>query len=84
VPGDDRVGLDQDEGLTPLGPEAMQGDPQESIRCPEPDPSSLGPLQNTQLVAKGQDLKLQRGPCSDRGQQRDQHRSQDNMHGSGR
>ena len=61
VPGDDRVGLDQDEGLAPLGPEAMKGNPQEPIRCPEPDPSSLGPLQNSQLVAEGEDLELQRG-----------------------
>ena len=58
-----RLRPDQDEGLAPLGPEAMKGNPQESVRGPKRDSSSLGPLENGQLVAKSQDLNLQRGSC---------------------
>jgi len=64
VPGDDRVGIDEHQILASLGPEAMPGGPIAADPCPGPDPSSLGSLQDTRLVAKGQDLKLQRGPCS--------------------
>ena len=84
VPPDDRVGLDKHERLALPGPEAMQGDPQKPIRRLEPDQSSLGPLQNAQLMVQGQDLKLQRDPGSHCGEQRDEQRSQDNARGAGR
>ena len=63
MPSDNRLGLDQDEGLAPLGPEAKKGDPQESVRGPKRDSFSLGLLENGQLVAESQDLNLQRGSC---------------------
>jgi len=84
VPPDNRIGLDEHQSLSPLAPEAIQGDPQEPVHGTKRDSSSLGPLQNAQLVAEGQDLKLQRDPGSNCGEQRDQQRSQDNVHGSGR
>jgi hypothetical protein len=62
----------------------MKGNPQEPIRRPDPDPSSICPLQDTQLVAQCQDLTLQRASGLNRRQQRDEQRSQDDVHGSGR
>ena len=84
MPPDDRVGLDEQQSPAPLGPEAMKSNPQEPVRGSKSDSSSPGPLQNTKLVAQGQDLKLQRDPGSNYGEQRDEQRSQDNAHGSGR
>jgi hypothetical protein len=61
MPPDHRVGLDQDEGLTPLGPEAIKGNPQESVHGPKRDSSSPGALENGELVAESRALDLQRG-----------------------
>jgi hypothetical protein len=63
MPSDNRLRLDQDEGLAPLGPEAMKGNPQEPVHGPKRDPSSLGSPENAKLVAESQDLNLQRGSC---------------------
>jgi len=64
MPADDRLGLDQHEGLAPFGPEADEGYPQEPVPCPKRDTPSLVPLENGQLVTECQDLDLQRGTCS--------------------
>ena len=56
MPADHCPGLDQREGLAPFGPEAKEGYSQEPVRCSKGDPSSLGPLENGQLVPESQDL----------------------------
>ena len=84
MPSDNRLRLDQDDGLAPLGPEAMKGNPKEPVRGPKRDSSSLGSLENGQLVAEGQNFNLQRGPCSKRGEQPGEQRCQDSAHEPGR
>jgi len=37
----------------------MQGNPEQTVRGTQPDAFPLGPLENSQLVAKCQDLNLQ-------------------------
>jgi hypothetical protein len=37
----------------------MESKPQQPVRRPNPDPSSLGPLKNTQLVTQREDFNLQ-------------------------
>jgi len=62
----------------------MQGNPKQTVHGTQPDPSSLGPLEDSKLVSKGQDFNLQRDPHSKRGEQRREKRCQDKAHGFGR
>ena len=58
IPGDDRIRLDEQEAVTPFGPEAGKKDPQNPIRCPEPKPFLICSLQDNELVAESQDFHL--------------------------
>jgi hypothetical protein len=80
MPADDRLGLDQYEGLAPFGPEAKEGHPQELIPSPKRDPPWLVPLENGQLVAESQDFDLERGTCTYRGGQPGEQRYQQVTH----
>ena len=63
------TGLTSTRALRHSGPEATKGNPQERVRGPEWNSSSLGPLENDKLMPEMQDLNLQRGSCpKDRGQ----------------
>ena len=84
MPPGDRVWPDRDEGLAPLGPEAMRGNPQEPVRGPKRDSSSLGPLENGQLAAESQDLNLQQGSRPKSRGQSGKQRCQDSTHDPGR
>jgi hypothetical protein len=81
MPSDYRLRLDQDKGRAPIGPEAMKGNPQESVHGPKRDWSSFGPLENRQLVAESQDLNLQRGSCPKGRGQPGKQRYQHSTHG---
>ncbi len=50
MPADDGLGLDQDEGLAPFGPEADEGYPQEPVPCAQRDAHLPVPLENGELV----------------------------------
>ncbi len=53
VPSDHGLGLDDDEGGTPVRPEARQPDPEDSIAPPEPWTLS-GSLEHGELVSEGE------------------------------
>jgi hypothetical protein len=56
MPADDRVGLEQYEGLAPAGPGAKEGYPQEPVHCPKRESFAADPLENRQLMLESQDL----------------------------
>jgi hypothetical protein len=58
MPGDDGIRLDEQEAVTPFGPEAGKKDPQNPIRCPEPKPFLIRSLQDNELVAESQDFHM--------------------------
>ena len=84
MPADYRPGLDQQEGLAPFRPESGKNNPQEPIRCPKPEPSSIASLQNAELVAESLDLDLERGSCSQCRAKPGEQGYQHVTHGSGR
>ena len=49
MPGDDRIGFDEQEALAPFGPEPGKNQPQNPVRCPKPESSFIGSLQNGEL-----------------------------------
>jgi len=51
MPADDRVGLEQYEGLAPVGPEAKEGYPQEPVHGPKREPFAVDPLEDRRLNA---------------------------------
>jgi hypothetical protein len=58
MPADDRVGLEQYEGLAPVGSEAKEGYPQEPVQCPKRESFAVDPLEDRQLMPESQDLDL--------------------------
>jgi hypothetical protein len=52
MPGDDRFRFDNDESRAPLGPEAQEQNPEESVPC-----SQFGPIENA--TSQDDDLMLQ-------------------------
>ena len=65
MPSDNRVGLHQNQGPAPIGPEVKGGHPQESVRPQKRDSSSVA-LENGELVPESKDLELQRCSCPER------------------
>ena len=59
LPGDDGLGLDEHEDVTPTGPDPGQPDPEESV-CRRQAGRSSAALVHSQLVALSQDLELHR------------------------
>jgi hypothetical protein len=59
VPTDDRVGLNHLETSPPTGPESVQHNPQKPVAAVEAQAMRRVLLENGQLVAKGEDLRLQ-------------------------
>ena len=56
------VGLNQDQNLTPAGPEAREPHPQEAVSGVKGDALATDlALQHEQLVARGHDLDSKRG-----------------------
>ena len=56
VPPDDRLGLNNCEGMTPVLPDAGQHDPSETVASLQADPGSRA-LQDRELVAQREVLK---------------------------
>lgn len=81
MPGDHRIGLDEQEAVTPLGPEPGEKDPQNPIGCPKPEPFLVGSLQDDELVAQSHDFELQGGSGSQAGHKPDEDRQQHVVHG---
>jgi len=67
MPGDHRIGLDEQEAVTPLGPEPGENDPQKPIGCTKPEPFLVTSSQDDELVAESQDFQLQGGSRLQRG-----------------
>jgi hypothetical protein len=62
MPGDDRFGLDEDEGRPPPWPDAGQPDPEEAVGSGQPNPPRPSARQDVDLVTQRENLKL----CSTR------------------
>ena len=58
VPGDHRLGLDDDEGGTPIGPNPGQPCPEKPISGGQPRPLRRA-LEDAKLVAQSEDLDLE-------------------------
>jgi hypothetical protein len=78
VPGDDRLGLDDDERRFPPRQHAREHDPEPTVGLREPQPPRPGALQYLQLVPQGQHLELKRSartpPCAERLEEGDKRR----------
>jgi hypothetical protein len=70
MPRDDGRGFHDLHGLPPATPYAREQHPQESVGPSEPKPSRRGLLEDGELVAEGQDLRLEFGPRSKAGPNR--------------
>jgi len=60
MPSDDRLRFDNDESRAPLGPEAKEPDPEESVPSLKFGPTGNGTPQDDNLVSQGEDLGLER------------------------
>jgi hypothetical protein len=58
IPADDGVGLEQYEGLAPVGPEAKEGYSQEPVHCPKREWLAVDPMEDRLLMPESQDLDL--------------------------
>jgi hypothetical protein len=73
VPAEDRRRLDEEEAGSPLVPDRAKPSPEKAIRRSEFGPLH-GALQNSDLMAEGQDLPLQRCAAPEGREQRGQER----------
>jgi hypothetical protein len=60
LPGDDRFRFDNDESRAPLGPEAQEPNPEESVPCTKFGPIGDGTFQDDDLMSQSEDLGLER------------------------
>jgi len=67
VPTEDGVGLNYLETSPPAGPESVQHNPQEPVAAVEAQATRRVLLENRKLVAKREDLRLQRSTGSKTG-----------------
>ena len=74
MPADDGLRLDQFEGLPPLRPEALQGDPEEPAAGRHPPPR-LAVLKDRELLAQREVLEDQVGPRAQEGSESRQERA---------
>jgi hypothetical protein len=81
VPGDDGLWFDDDDGRTPVVPDARQPHPQQAVRLSKPQPPRPRPLQHLQLVPQRQDLQLQHGARARTASQGQQERKEDGHDG---
>jgi hypothetical protein len=68
MPSDDRLRFDNDEGRAPLGPEAQEPDPEESVPGSNFGPAGNGTSQDDDLMSQGEDLGLERKARSKAGE----------------
>ena len=80
MPSEDGLRLDQEEGLSPVGPEAQQAHPQQSVGGPEFRFGRL-PLEDCELMPERQVFKRQSGMGLEAGEQRAEKRRNDLEHG---
>ena len=62
VSGDDGLGLDEDQRVSPVVPNPRDPDPQQTVNGSERHVPRPGPFQDLQLVPQREDLKLQGRP----------------------
>jgi hypothetical protein len=62
MPGDDRLGFDDDERGPPVGPQTGNRDPEQAVGVPETQPPPPRPLKHQQLVTQREQLNVQGGP----------------------
>jgi hypothetical protein len=67
MPTDDRSGLHDLDGASPTAPDSRELHPTESISSTEPEPSGRGLLEDGELVAEGQDLRVEFGSSTGTG-----------------
>src|SRR5262245_6147927 len=80
MPSENGLGPHDDDGRFPVAPRARQPHPEPAVRLNEPYASWLGSLQHLQLMAKGQDLEMERGARSRHTAEREKHGDQDGQH----
>src|SRR5216684_7937320 len=61
VPGDDRLGFDEDQRRLPFGPDSGQPRPEDTVRRSQLGPFFGGASEHTDLVPQRQDLHLESG-----------------------
>ena len=79
MPSDDGLGLDEEQGLLPVGPEARQAHPKQSVGGPEFGFGRL-PIEDCELMSERQVFKRQSGMGLEAGEQRAEKRRNDLEH----
>jgi hypothetical protein len=64
VPANDGLRFDDDDGIHATGPQAIEPDPEEPVDPAQPGPGRPFALEHQELMAKGNEFELQRGPVS--------------------
>ena len=59
MPGDDGLGLDDDESGAPAAPHPEKPHPEKTVRTREPDPPRARTVQDLELMPEREDLELQ-------------------------
>jgi hypothetical protein len=81
MPGNDGGGFHDLYGIPPAAPYSGEQHPEESVGSTEPKPSRRGLLEDGELVAEGQDLRLEFGSSSEGGSNRRKERRDARAHG---
>src|SRR5262245_8648185 len=61
MPGDDRLGFDDNEYRSPVDPDTRKPPPEQAVGARESQPPTAGPLQHVELVPQRKHFELQRG-----------------------
>ena len=80
MPGDDSVGLNEDDGRSPRAPYPRQPDPKQSVSLGQADASAAGSLKDLELVSQRKDLELQRRSRVQRQSDGPEQRNEDGQH----
>ena len=67
VPRDDGRGFDDPHGIPPAAPDSGEHHPEESVGSAQPKPSRRGLLEDSELMAEGEDLRFEFGSRSETG-----------------
>ncbi len=80
VPANYGLRFDDDDGVHATGPQAIEPDPEEPVDPGQPGPGRPYALEHRQLMAKGNEFELQRGPVSKAREDGGEQQREDRMH----
>ncbi len=69
-----------DDGIQATGPQAIKPHPDESVDPGQPEPGRPFALEHRQLMAKGNEFELQRGPVSKAWEDGGEQQREDHIH----